>query len=74
MLSIGDFEDMTRIQVDSPVGQSDLETIERTIALLKEVRPAPRTTVAGMTSTEFSAIYEALDEAADKSSSTTLWK
>jgi len=27
-----------------------------------------------MTSTEFSAIYEALDEAGDKSSSTTLWK
>jgi len=46
MLSIGDFEDMTRIQVDSPVGQSDLETIERTIALLKEVRAALRTTVA----------------------------
>jgi len=27
-----------------------------------------------MTSTEFSAIYEAPDETADKSSSTTLWK
>ena len=46
MLSIGDFEDMTRIQVDSPVGHSDLETIDRTIAMLKEVRAALRTTVA----------------------------
>jgi hypothetical protein len=46
LLGIDDFEDMNRIQVDSPMGQSDLETIERTIALLKEVRAALRTTVA----------------------------
>lgn len=46
LLCIDDFEDMNRIQVDSPLGQSDLETIERTIGLLKEVRAALRTTVA----------------------------
>ena len=46
LLGIDDFEDMNRIQVDSPMGQSDLETIERTITLLKEVRAALRTTVA----------------------------
>jgi hypothetical protein len=46
LLGSDDFEDMNRIQVDSPRGQSDLETIERTIGLLKEVRAALRTTVA----------------------------
>jgi len=46
MLSIDEFEDMNRIQVDSPMGQGDLETIERTIGLLKEVRAALRATVA----------------------------
>lgn len=46
LLGIDDFEDMNRIEVDSPRGQSDLETIERTIGLLKEVRAALRTTVA----------------------------
>jgi hypothetical protein len=40
MLSIDDFKDQNRIQVDSPQGQSDLVTIERTIALLSEVRDA----------------------------------
>jgi len=46
MLNISDFEDINRIQVDSPVGQSDLETVEQTIALLTEVRNALRVTVA----------------------------
>jgi len=46
MLGIDDFEDMNRIQVDSPMGQSDLETIERTIALLKEVWAVLRTAAA----------------------------
>lgn len=40
MLSIDDFTDQNRLQVDSPRGQSDLVTIERTIALLSEVRDA----------------------------------
>ena len=38
MPSIDDFKGQNRIQVDSPQGQSDLVTIERTIALLTEVR------------------------------------
>ena len=38
MLSIDDFKDQNWIQVDSPRGQSDLVTIERTIVLLSEVR------------------------------------
>jgi hypothetical protein len=41
MLS-NDFKDQNWIQVDSPQGQSDLVTIERTIALLSEVRDALR--------------------------------
>ena len=40
MLSIDDFKDQNWIQVDSPQVQSDLVTIERTIALLSEVRDA----------------------------------
>ena len=46
MLSIDDFKDQNWIQVDSPRGQSDLVTIERTIALLTEVRDALRVTAA----------------------------
>ena len=45
MLSIDDFTDQNCIQVDSPQGQSDLVTIERTIALLSEVRDALQLTV-----------------------------
>lgn len=40
MLRIDDFKDQNWIQVDSPRGQSDLVTIERTIVLLSEVRDA----------------------------------
>jgi hypothetical protein len=40
MLSIDDFKDQNWIQVDSPQGQSDLVTIERTTALLSELRDA----------------------------------
>jgi hypothetical protein len=47
MLSIDDFKDQNWIQVDSPQSQSDLVTIERTIALLSEVRDALRL-MAGM--------------------------
>ena len=46
MLSIDDLKDQNWIQVDSPQGQSDLVTIERTIALLTEVRNALRTAAA----------------------------
>jgi hypothetical protein len=45
MLSIDDFKDQNLVQVDSPQGQGDLVTIERTIALLSEVRA--RTTADG---------------------------
>ena len=45
-LSIDYIADQNRIQVDSPRGQSDLVTIERTIALLTEVRDALRMTTA----------------------------
>ena len=41
LLSIDD-EELNRVQVDSTGGQSDLDTIERTIALLKAVRHALR--------------------------------
>jgi hypothetical protein len=41
LLSIDD-EGLNRVQVDSTGGQSDLDTIERTIALLKAVRHALR--------------------------------
>jgi hypothetical protein len=42
MLSIDDDEGLNRVHVDSTGGQSDLDTIERTIALLKAVRHALR--------------------------------
>ena len=42
LLSIDDDEGLNRVHVDSTGGQSDLETIERTIALLKAVRHALR--------------------------------
>jgi hypothetical protein len=42
LLSIDDDEGMNRVHVDSTGGQSDLDTIERTIALLKAVRHALR--------------------------------
>jgi hypothetical protein len=42
----GQAKDQNWIQVDSPRGQSDLVTIERTIALLTEVRDALRVTAA----------------------------
>ena len=42
MLSIDDDEGLNRVRVDSAGGHSDLETIERTIALLKAVRHALR--------------------------------
>jgi hypothetical protein len=41
LLSIDD-EGLNRVHVDSTGGQSDLDTIERTIALLKAVRHALR--------------------------------
>jgi hypothetical protein len=41
LLSIDD-EELNRVQVDSTGGQSDLDTIERTIAMLKAVRHALR--------------------------------
>jgi hypothetical protein len=40
LLSIDDDEGLNRVHVDSTRGQSDLDTIERTIALLKAVRHA----------------------------------
>jgi len=40
LLSINDDEGLNRVHVDSTDGQSDLVTIERTIALLKAVRHA----------------------------------
>jgi hypothetical protein len=40
LLSIDDDEGLNRVHVDSTGGQSDLDTIERTIALLKAVRHA----------------------------------
>jgi hypothetical protein len=40
LLSIDDDEGLNRVHVDSTGEQSDLDTIERTIALLKEVRHA----------------------------------
>ncbi|MEO8667303.1 MAG: hypothetical protein ABI399_02225, partial [Bauldia sp.] len=46
MLSIDDHKDQNSIQVESPQGQSDLVTIERTIALLTEVRNALRIAAA----------------------------
>jgi lysophospholipase L1-like esterase len=46
MLSINDIGDQNRIHVDSPRGQDDLITVERTIAVLKEVRQALRTAAA----------------------------
>jgi hypothetical protein len=46
MLSIDDVKDQHWIQVDSPRGQSDLVTIERTIGLLTEVRDALHVTAA----------------------------
>jgi hypothetical protein len=42
LLSIDDNEGLNRVHVDSTGGQSDLDTIERTIALLKAVRHALR--------------------------------
>ena len=39
LLSIDD-EELNRVQVDSTGGQSDLDTIERTIAILKAVQHA----------------------------------
>lgn len=45
-LNIDYIADHNRIQVDSPRGQSDLVTIERTIALLTVVRDALRTNAA----------------------------
>ena len=42
LLSIDDDEGLNRVQVDSTSGQNDLETVERTIALLKAVRHALR--------------------------------
>jgi len=42
LLSINDDEGLNRVHVDSTDGQSDLVTIERTIALLKAVRHALR--------------------------------
>ena len=42
MLSIDDDEGLNRVHVDSTRGQTDLDTIERTIALLKAVRHALR--------------------------------
>ena len=39
LLSIDD-EELNRVQVDSTGGQSDLDTIERTIAMLKAVQHA----------------------------------
>jgi hypothetical protein len=42
LLSIDDDEGLNRVLVDSTGGQSDLETIERTIALLKALRHALR--------------------------------
>ena len=42
LLSIDDDEGLNRVHVDSTGGQSDLDTIERTIALLKAVRHALR--------------------------------
>jgi hypothetical protein len=41
LLSIDD-EGLNKVQVDSTSGQSDLDTIERTIAMLKAVRHALR--------------------------------
>jgi hypothetical protein len=40
LLSIDDDEGLNRVQVDSTGGQSDLDTIERTIAILKAVQHA----------------------------------
>jgi len=40
LLSIEDFADQGRIQVNSPRGQSDLATIDHTIAMLTELRRA----------------------------------
>ena len=40
LLSIEDFADQGRIQVNSPRGQSDLSTIDSTIAMLTELRRA----------------------------------
>ena len=42
MLSIDDHEGLNMVQVNTTGGQSDLDTIERTIALLKAVRHALR--------------------------------
>lgn len=42
LLSINDDKDQNRVQVDSRKGQSDLDIIERAIALLTEVRRALR--------------------------------
>jgi hypothetical protein len=42
LLGIDDMIDVNEIRVESPTGQSDLETIERTIAMLTEVRDAFR--------------------------------
>ena len=46
MLRIGDFKDQNWIQVQSPRGQSDLVTMEHTIASLSEARDALRMTAA----------------------------
>jgi hypothetical protein len=40
LLSIDDDDGLNRVHVDSTRGQTDLDTIERTIALLKAVRHA----------------------------------
>jgi hypothetical protein len=40
LLSTEDFADRGRIQVNSPRGQSDLATIDHTIAMLTELRRA----------------------------------
>jgi hypothetical protein len=42
LLRIDDNEGLNRVHVDTTGGQSDLDTIERTIALLKAVRHALR--------------------------------
>ena len=59
MLRIGDFKDQNWIQVQSPRGQSDLVTMEHTIASLIEARDALRMTVAtGMTPSETEIVAE----------------
>jgi hypothetical protein len=42
MLSINDDKDQNRVKVDSRLGQGDLDVVERSIAVLTEVRRALR--------------------------------